>query len=322
MKLEIEVFLSPDELHAALRNDVATGLVSVPKEIPPKWFYDDRGSELFTQITRLPEYYQTRKERAILDEVSYSAARLTRADTLVELGSGTSEKTALLLDALDEVETLERFVPFDVNEATLRQAATAVAKAYPRILVHAVVGDFEHHLQSIPGEGRRLVAFLGGTIGNLRPEARSAFLADLSATMEPGDALLLGVDLVKNVNRLLAAYDDSAGVTADFNRNVLRVINRELGADFAPERFDHVVRFDDEQEWIEMWLRATEDQFVTVRELGTTAAFDREEEMRTEISAKFRRSGVDAELADAELTLGRWWTDPDRDFALALAFKE
>jgi L-histidine N-alpha-methyltransferase len=322
MNLDIEVFLTPDDLHAGLRRDVAAGLVSVPKEIPPKWFYDERGSELFFQITGLAEYYPTRKERAILEEVSYTVARLTRADTLVELGSGTSEKTALLLDTLDEVKTLQRFVPVDVSEATLRQAAAAVAASYPKIFVHAVVGDFEHHLEQIPGEGRRLVAFLGGTIGNMTPKDRSRFLSDLAATMAPGDALLLGTDLVKDVDRLLAAYDDSSGITAEFNRNVLRVLNRELGADFVPARYDHVARFDGDQEWIEMWLRSTEEQLVSVPELAMTVAFDLDEEMRTEISAKFRRSGVEAELADAELTLARWWTDPDGDFGLSLAFKE
>jgi L-histidine N-alpha-methyltransferase len=322
MQLEIEVFISPDDLRAALRDDVAVGLSAVPKELPPKWFYDERGSQLFSEITRLPEYYQTRVERAILTDNAYSIARLTGADTLVELGSGTSEKTVLLLDALDEVGTLERFIPFDVSEATLRQAATSVAETYPDVLVHGLVGDFEHHLDDVPAGGRRIVAFLGGTIGNLTPKARAAFLGDLAAVMTPGDALLLGTDLLKDRGRLLAAYDDSQGITAEFNRNVLRVVNRELGADFVPSRFEHVARFDEDQEWIEMWLRSNESQSVSVRELDLTASYEEGEEMRTEISAKFRQAGVERELEEAQLTLGRWWTDGNRDFALSLAFKE
>ena len=322
MEPTVDVRVSEDDLRGALRHDVATGLVSDPKEIPPKWFYDERGSALFSQITRLPEYYQTRVERAILDETAYSVARLSGADTLVELGSGTSDKTRLLLDALDEAGTVTRFVPFDVSEATLRRAASSLAEAYPRLEVHAVVGDFEHHLDALPEGGRRLIAFLGGTIGNLAPKARADFLAGLSAIMRPGDALLLGTDLVKDVRRLIAAYDDATGVTAEFNRNVLRVVNRALKADFAPERFEHVARFDPDQEWIEMWLRSTTDQSVNVADLSLHARFGAGEEMRTEISAKFRRNGVESELGAAQLTLGRWWADSNRDFALSLAFKE
>ena len=318
----VDVHLTPDEVGAGLRADVAAGLATVPKELPPKWFYDEEGSRLFEEITRLPEYYPTRRERAILADRADAVARLTGADTVVELGSGTSDKTRLLLDAFCRAGSLRRFVPFDVSEATLRSAAAELAADYRGVEVHAVVGDFEHHLGTIPGGGRRLVAFLGGTIGNLEPKVRADFLAALSAGMEPGDALLLGTDLVKDEGRLVAAYDDARGVTAAFNRNVLRVVNRELHADFVPERFAHVARYDAEAEWVEMWLRSEETQVVTVADLGLTARFAPGETMRTEISAKFRRPVVEGELGAAGLAVARWWTDPDGDFALSLAFRE
>ncbi|HEX8769510.1 MAG TPA: L-histidine N(alpha)-methyltransferase, partial [Acidimicrobiales bacterium] len=230
----VDVHLTAEDLKAALRADVANGLSSKPKDLPPKWFYDDRGSQLFDQITRLPEYYPTRAERAILDDHAEFIARFGKADTLVELGSGTSEKTRLLLDAFAATDHFQRFIPFDVSEATLRQTAESLAEEYPAITVHAVVGDFERHLSQIPDGGRRLVAFLGGTIGNFTPKSRAEFLADLSAGLLPGDGLLLGTDLLKAPHRLVAAYDDETGVTAEFNRNVLRVVNRELDADFDP----------------------------------------------------------------------------------------
>jgi L-histidine N-alpha-methyltransferase len=316
----IDVHLEPGTLARALEADVRAGLGSTPKTLPPKWFYDDRGSELFDEITRLPEYYPTRTERGILLEHARDVAELTKADTLVELGSGTSEKTRILLDAFRTAGTLDRFVPFDVSEQTLRDAAAAVAREYPGVRVHAVVGDFEHHLANLPGGGTRVVAFLGSTIGNLAPEPRAQFLADLAGTLAPGDALLLGTDLVKEVDRLVAAYDDSAGVTAAFNRNVLHVINRELAADFDPDAFTHVARFDTEAEWIEMLLRADRAQTVNLRDLDLTVHFADGEEMRTEISAKFRRAGVERELAAAGLDLAEWWTDPAGDFALSLSF--
>lgn len=330
----LDVHLAPGAMRDALRADVAEGLTSIPKSLPPKWFYDDAGSRLFDEITRLPEYYPTRRERWILERHSDDIARLSGADTLVELGSGTSEKTRLLLDAFvarpgvgsgtggGARAPFRRFVPFDVSEATLRDAAAAVAAEYPAVEVHAVVGDFEHHLGVLPGGGRRAFAFLGGTIGNLEPKPRAQFLADLSAGMIPGDSLLLGTDLVKDLGRLVAAYDDAAGVTAAFNRNVLSVVNRELDADFVPERFAHVALFDVDQEWIEMRLRADRSHQVTVGDLDLVAGFGEGEEMRTEISAKFRRHGVESELAAAGLVLARWWTDPDGDFALSLSFKE
>jgi L-histidine N-alpha-methyltransferase len=318
--ITIDVHLAPDAMKHALEADVRAGLGGMPKTLPPKWFYDDRGSELFDEITRLPEYYPTRTERGILLAHARDVADLTKADTLVELGSGTSEKTRILLDALRDVGTLERFVPFDVSEQTLRDAATAVALEYAGVRVHAVVGDFEQHLRELPGGGTRVVAFLGSTIGNLAPEPRARFLADLAATLVPGDALLLGTDLVKDTDRLVAAYDDAAGVTAEFNRNVLLVLNRELAADFDPAAFAHVARFDADAEWIEMRLRSLRDQTVSIGALDLAVAFREGEEVRTEISAKFRREGVERELVDAGFQLAGWWTDPAGDFALSLSF--
>ena len=317
--LTIDVHIEPAHAADALRADVARGLTATPKELPPKWFYDHRGSQLFDEITRLPEYYPTRAERAILTERADEIAQVTKADTLVELGSGTSEKTRLLLDALRDAGTLARFVPFDVSETTLREAAAAVVDEYPGVEVHAVAGDFERHLGCIPTDGRRLVAFLGGTIGNLLPDARARFIGEVAAGLGPDDAFLLGTDLVKDPARLVAAYDDAAGVTAEFNRNVLRVINRELGADFDLDRYEHVARFDPENEWIEMLLRSTAAQVVHVPPLDLVVQFAAGEEMRTEVSAKFRRARVEEELGAAGLRMIEWWTDPAGDFALSLS---
>ena len=320
--LTVEFHLDGADMAAALRDDARRGLSAEPKQLPPKWFYDERGSELFDEITRLPEYYPTRREREILERCAGEIAAATGADTLVELGSGTSAKTRLLLDALARTGTLKRFVPFDVSEATLLGASAVIAKAYPGVGVHGVVGDFERHLALVPAGGRRLVAFLGGTIGNLEPGARAEFLAGVATTMEPGDALLLGTDLVKDPGRLEAAYDDPGGVTAEFNRNVLHVLNRELGADFVPERYAHVARWDPENEWIEMRLRAQIEQTVRVPAIEMVVEFAAGEQLRTEISAKFRRAGVEVELATAGFDLREWWTDAAGDFALSLSFAD
>jgi L-histidine N-alpha-methyltransferase len=316
----VERHLDPSDAERALRDDVRRGLTAAPQKwLPPKWFYDARGSELFDAITRLPEYYPTRTERSILERVADDVAHVSEADTLVELGSGTSEKTRRLLKALDDAGTLRRFVPFDVDETTLAKAGEAVATEHPGVQVHAVVGDFEHHLELLPHTGRRLVAFLGSTIGNLPPGPRAQFLAELWATLAPGDHLLLGTDLVKDPARLVAAYDDAAGVTAEFNRNVLRVIDRELAADFAPEMWEHVARWNPDDEWIEMHLRTPTARTVTIAALDLVVAFEAGETIRTEISTKFRPEGVRAELAAAGLDVVRWWTDPDDDFALSLS---
>jgi L-histidine Nalpha-methyltransferase len=320
--IRVDVLMGPTDLEDALRADVRRGLTSNPKELPPKWFYDDRGCELFDAITRLPEYYPTERERSILRAEADAIAGASGADTLVELGSGTSDKTRVLLDALAATGQLRRFVPFEISESTLRTAAAAIGVEYPGVEVHAVVGDFEQHLSELPRVGRRLIAFLGGTIGNLAPAERKQFLADLADNMAPGDRFLLGTDLVKDVDRLVAAYDDSQGVTAEFNLNVLEVVNRELGADFDRSRFAHVARFDRDEEWIEMRLRSLDDQTVHVDGLHLTVDFAEGEEMRTEISAKFRRAGLEAELAAAGLRLERWMTDPDGDFALSLSTRD
>jgi L-histidine N-alpha-methyltransferase len=318
-EIRVDVHLEPDAMLRSLEADVRAGLATARKTLPPKWFYDERGSELFDEITRLPEYYPTRAERSILTERAGTIAERTGADTLVELGSGTSEKTRLLLDAFAGAGTLRRFVPFDVSEETLRSAAAAIAREHDGIEVHAVVGDFEHHLDQIPTGGRRVVAFLGSTIGNLVPEERAKFLAEVASGLAPGDSLLLGTDLVKEVDRLVAAYDDAAGVTAEFNRNVLRVLNRTLDADFDVDAFAHVACWDPTEEWIEMRLRAEREQVATIARLGMDVHFAAGEELRTEISAKFRPEGVERELAAARLRLTEWWTDAAGDFALSLS---
>ncbi|MEV7808639.1 L-histidine N(alpha)-methyltransferase [Microbispora sp. NPDC088329] len=311
--------LGGDYLRQALEDDVRAGLTSSPKRLPPKWFYDEAGSELFSRITRLTEYYPTRRELEILRRRAVDVAGLTRADTLVELGSGTSEKTVLLLDALANAGTLRAYTPVDVDAVTLAAAAERLAVRYPGLDVRPVRADFEQHLALLPRNGRRLVAFLGGTIGNLPPAAREMFFKELRATLRPGDTLLLGADLVKDPSRLVRAYDDAQGVTAAFNRNVLHVLNRELGAGFEPEAFEHVALWDEDNEWIEMRLRATRPMEVPIRALGLTAAFAEGEEMRTEISAKFRRQGVLDELSRAGFAVCRWYTDSAGDFALTLA---
>jgi L-histidine N-alpha-methyltransferase len=315
----VTVHLPPDASERALRSEVAAGLTATPKELSPKWLYDDRGCELFDQITRLPEYYPTRAERSILAAHAQEIVELSGADTLIELGSGTSDKTRLLLDALRDADRLERFVAFDVAEATLRDAVAKLSIDYPRTQVLGVVGDFNIHLDRLPDAGTRMVAFLGGTIGNLHTPQREAFLCSVHDALEPGDTLLLGTDLVKDRGRLVAAYDDSAGVTAAFNKNLLDVLNRELDADFDPDRFDHVARFDEDGSFIEMRLRSRGEQQVVVRDLDLTVHFDDGEDLRTEISTKFQHQRVRSELVAAGLTPLAHWTDAAGDFALWLA---
>src|SRR6478609_2267220 len=316
---QVDTYLTADDAAEALRADAELGLTSTPKWLPPKWFYDARGSELFEDITRLPEYYPTRAEREILHARATEIAQRTGAHTLVELGSGSSEKTRLLLDALRHHGSLREFVPLDVSGSALREAVEAITADYPGLAIHGVVGDFTEHLHRVPGEAPRLVAFLGGTIGNLLPDERASFLQSMRAVLDGGEWLLLGTDLVKEPDVLVAAYDDAAGVTAEFNRNVLRVLNRELGADFDVEAFSHRAVWDANHEWVEMRLVATREMHVVVPEIGVSVDFARGEEMRTEISAKFRRDGVEAELAAAGFHLDGWWTDPQGRFALSLA---
>ncbi|MGW0904616.1 L-histidine N(alpha)-methyltransferase [Streptomyces sp. NPDC002853] len=308
--------LPVDATEAALRADVLQGLTRTPKTLPPKWFYDARGSALFDEITTLPEYYPTRAEREILQTRAAEIAAATGARTLIELGSGSSEKTRHLIDALADLHT---YVPVDVSESALTGAANTLLASRPSLNVHALIADFTGGL-ALPGTpGPRLVAFLGGTIGNLLPAERTAFLASVRTLLSPGDALLLGTDLVKEESVLVSAYDDGSGVTASFNKNVLTVINRELGADFDPDAFSHVAVWDSEREWIEMRLRSLAAQTVKIPALDLAVDFDRHEEMRTEISAKFREEGVRAELSAADLKLTHWWTDERKRFALSLS---
>ena len=319
---QIDIHLGADDLETALRADVGSGLTASPRTLSPKWFYDDLGSKLFDAITDLPEYYPTRCERSILLERAATIASVADATTLVELGSGTSTKTRILLEALGAGDRLEWFVPMDVSEWVLRQSGEALIGAYPGLAVHAVVGDFERHLAKLPSPGgRRLVAFLGGTIGNLDPAGRAALLDDLATGLEFGDMLLLGTDLVKDPRRLVAAYDDPTGVTAAFNRNVLNVVNRQLDADFDLSRWAHVARWNVDAEWVEMHLRSEGEQRVRVGALDLGLDLADGETIRTEISAKFRRPAVESELAGAGFDLQEWWTDSAGDFALSLSVR-
>jgi L-histidine Nalpha-methyltransferase len=316
----VDVYLGPDDRRQALRRDVLEGFARTPKSLPPKWLYDGRGSELFSEITRLPEYYLTRAEREILEARAGEIAARTHADTLVELGSGTSEKTRFLLDAFVTGGTLRRFVALDVSEETLRESASNIATEYPRLDVHAVVGDLERHLDRLPTGPRSIIAFLGSSMGNFPPAARSAFLEQVRSRMGFGDSLLLGLDLVKAPARLEAAYDDTAGITAEFNRNVLSVLNRELGADFPPDRFEHVARWEPENEWVDLALRSLDQRVIRFEELQLEVEFARGEELQTEISAKFRRERAEAELRRSGFAPAAWWTDSAGDFAVSLSF--
>jgi L-histidine N-alpha-methyltransferase len=315
----IDIHLTGDDLRAAMEHDVRTGLVGDPKSLPPVYFYDDRGSRLFDQITRLPEYYPTRSERSILDARAGDIARRAGADTLVELGAGTCEKSRVLLDAMRSTGLLHRFVPLDVSDTTLWEAATALSQEYPGVAVSAVVGDFHHHLDRLPTDGTRLFAFLGGTIGNLDPEQRWTFYIQLAKAMTMDDRLLLGTDLIKDRGRLVTAYDDGAGVTADFNRNVLLVLNRELGANFVPEQFTHVARWNEADQRIEMHLRSSLDQHIRVADLDLDLTFRAGEEMLTEISTKFSPEALETELNECGFVVETMWRSEGDEFLLTMA---
>ncbi|WP_163507457.1 L-histidine N(alpha)-methyltransferase [Fodinicola acaciae] len=315
----LDSHLPDDHLAKALAADVRAGLGGTPKTLPPKWFYDERGSKLFDQITELAEYYPTRTERELLRTHSGDVAAACPADTLVELGSGSSEKTRLLLDALDKAGTLRRYVPVDVSPGALIPASEALLTTYPRLEIHGLIADFEKHLDHLPDAERRIVAFLGGTIGNLTPAQRAEFLAGIRGGMGPNDMFLLGTGLVIDPAVLVPAYDDAAGVTAEFNKNVLRVINRDLDADFDLDAYEHVAVWDAGPEWIEMRLRSQRDQRVRIGGLDLDISVAAGEQIRTEISAKFRKAGITAELAAAGFELVAWWQDPDARFALSLS---
>jgi L-histidine N-alpha-methyltransferase len=319
--LDAEVLLTEADRVALLRAEARRGLTATPKELPPKWFYDERGSALFEAITRQPEYYLTRREREILRARAGEIARLTKAATLVELGSGSSEKTRLLLDALGGQGTLRRFMPFDVCLPAVAAAAAGLRRDYPDLEVKAVVGDFNEHVRFLPrapAGGPMLVAFLGSTIGNFDEAERPRFFAALRGVLRPGDWFLLGADMVKSKRRLDAAYNDAAGVTVLFNKNVLRVLNRDLRATFDEDLFDHVAAYDPGRELVDIRLRARAAHEVKVRALGLTARFAAGEEMRTEISVKFTRRGLQTSLAAAGFTRAGFWTDRAKDFSLSL----
>lgn len=315
----LDVRLDPATVRAALERDAAGGLTSMPKTLPAVWFYDEAGSDLFDEITRLDAYYPTREERALLVEHATDIAAATGAVTLVELGAGTCTKTRILLDAMRDAGTLRRYVAVDVAESTLLTATTSIAADYPGLEVTATIADFEGLEGLVRHDGPTVIAFLGGTVGNLEPAQRHRFLTSLDAELDHGDHLLLGTDLVKDRVRLVAAYDDPQGVTAEFNRNVLRVLNRELGADFDVDSFIHVARFDEEHQWIEMRLRAQGAQHVAIPGLGIEIDFDDQEEMRTEISAKFTPEGIGAELEAGGFVVDHQFGARRGEFLLTLA---
>jgi dimethylhistidine N-methyltransferase len=312
--------LPPDFYQASLRADVIGGLAAPPRTLSPKWFYDERGSELFEQITALPEYYLTRAEHEILTGHAAEIAEACGARTLVELGSGSSRKTRLLLDALLSAGTLERYVPVDVSDSALVAAGEALGREYPKLRVAATVTDFENDLVlSDDDPAPRMLAFLGSTLGNFDPDQRSGLYSAFRRALRPDDSLLLGADLVKDESVLVPAYNDSLGITAAFNKNVLAVINRELNADFRLEEFDHSAVWNAEEERIEMYLRSRTQQTVKIRALDLVVDFAAEEDVRTELSCKFRRPGLTAELEAGGFAVSRWWTDRADRFALLLA---
>jgi L-histidine N-alpha-methyltransferase len=320
--IAIDVHLPADQA-AAMQRDVRDGLTTTPKELSPKYFYDERGSQLFEAITELEEYYPTRRERQILVERSAEiVAAAGNPATLIELGSGSASKTRHLLSAMRDAGSLRTYVPVDISEEITRETATALVGEYPGLDVHGLVCDFEAHLERTPTTseaGPRLIAFLGGTVGNLYPDERAAFLSRIAALLDPDDHLLLGTDLVKDVGRLELAYDDPTGVTAEFNKNVLCVLNREVGGDFDPTTFAHLAHWDAEHEWIDVGLRSLADQDVHLAALDLTVHFDAGEILRTEISTKFTRPRLEESYAGTGLALAEWFTDPAGDYALSLA---
>ena len=317
--IAIDVHLPEGGPLAGLAVDARMGLSAPFKELPPKYFYDERGSILFEEITRLPEYYPTRAERAILDRHGEEVVAAAEPSTLMELGSGSAVKTRRLLDAMRDAGSLEAYVPVDISEEITRHTAGQLVEEYPGLRVHGVICDYETHLERVPREPGGLIAFLGGTIGNFQPQIRRSFLARIASLMYPEDRFLLGTDLVKDRDRLEAAYNDSAGVTAEFNKNVLQVLNRELGADFDPAAFVHLAFWDELNSWIDIRLRSLARQTVTIPTLGMEVEFADGEEMRTEISAKFTRDQLEAVYREVGLEIVDWWTDPEDLFALSLA---
>jgi L-histidine N-alpha-methyltransferase len=315
--VRVDVYLRDGAL-ATIDEDVRDGLSKRPKTLPPKYFYDERGSRLFEQITRLPEYYPTRTEQAILDGVGADIIEATRPEELVELGPGSARKTHALLDPMLQENSGSIYVPVDVSESAVRESASRLADEYASLAIHGIVGDFERHLEHLPRNGRRLIAFLGGTIGNLDRGERHLMLRRLREQLGPEDRLLIGTDLVKDRRRLEVAYNDSAGVTAEFNRNILHVINANLDGELDPQRFDHIAFYNERAQWMEMRLRARDGHTARIAGLGMDVEFAAGEEIRTEISCKFTQSGLAREYAAAGLDLLSWHTDDESLFALSL----
>lgn len=315
---QLDVHLHDGALET-LAEDVEAGLSARPKALSPKYFYDERGSRLFEEITRLPEYYPARAEQEILDRVASDIVDSTAPQELIELGPGSSRKTHALLDPMMDDGLEKTYVPVDVSESAVREAATRLSGAYDGLRIHGVVGDFEHDLPRLRHNGRRrLIAFLGGTIGNLDRQMRASFLRRVRTLLEPHDRLLIGTDLIKDRSMLEAAYNDDAGVTAEFNRNILRVLNSNLDGELDPERFDHVAFYDERKRWIEMRLRARHAHSARLGALDMTVDFEQGEEIRTEISCKFTRRALVREYGEAGLRLVSWHTDGEGLFALSL----
>jgi L-histidine Nalpha-methyltransferase len=319
-QVSIDVRLDGDGPVSDLAEDARVGLSAEFKQLPPKYFYDELGSKLFEQITELPEYYPTRVERKILDDQGAAIVDAADPQCLIELGSGSASKTRTLLDAMRDRGSLHTYVPVDISEEITRQTAVELITEYPGLRVHGVICDFDSDLERLPAWGqRRMIAFLGGTIGNFPPAQRVAFLSRIAKMLGPADSLLLGTDLVKDPAQLEAAYNDSAGVTARFNKNVLTVLNTELGADFDLDRFDHHAFYDGERQWIDIRLRSLTDQVVPIRDLGIEVELRAGEEIRTEISCKFTRASLESAYEESGLELVEFWTDPEEQFALSLA---
>ncbi len=323
--ITIDSHITPDATGDTVKLEIVRAMTTMPKMLSPKWLYDDRGSELFDQITRLVEYYPTEAERSILEDHAADIVAATGATTVIELGSGTSDKTRTLLDAFWADKTMERFVPFDVSEQTLVDAANMLAERYEGLDVHAVVGDFTRHLPQIPKEGHRMVAFLGSTIGNFHVEERRAFLGALADTLDEGEWLLLGLDLVKDVPRIIDAYHDPSGVSEAFALNVINVLNREFDGNLPVDQFVHVPYWDPVEERIDSRLRVTMPMLGRFEALDLDVAFNEGEELRIEVSTKFRDDKIEAELAEAGFAIEHFWKadgpteDAPPDFGLILA---
>ncbi len=312
----------PVELSADERAELLAALSAPLPSIPSRYLYDDHGSALFEQITDLPEYYQTRTERQILETEADRILEATNAVHLGELGSGAGRKIGLLVEAAQRREACRSLTLLDINASFLQQSVRSLQQRYPDVDVRGVVGRFTQDLDRFGEGGRRLIAFFGSTIGNFHPSQIVPFLRRLADITGPTDSLLVGFDLVKDVRILEAAYNDSAGVTAAFNLNILRVFNRATGADFDPDAFEHVAFYDPDNRWIEMRLRATRPVRATVPAISWVRDFDVGDELRTEVSCKYDQRFVQAYAEAAGLHLSAWFTDPDQLFALAVLRRE